>query len=605
MATKDQASEFDTITSLADDDKLFALDVSATALNDESGPGGTVVGITYANFKLAIGGVGIFRPESYGAAADGTTDDTTAIQAAVTAASAAGGGIVQFDAATYLTQDITGADKVHFRGLGRGATVLKLKDATNEAILNISSADQFMITDMSLDGNSANQTSGDCHGVRLISCTEVVVRNVEAYDCDDDGFYVSACTDVLHEFCYSHDNGRNGFSCGENTGLNTNITYRECHSENHNTLTSDIGFSVEPGKNVKLINCESAADSYGITVVDSASMITGADTLITGCRITSPGVYGIYAGGIYGGTGLQITNNVIIGGSTTTSCIEMLNPSSGGGEEVTITGNKITSTAPTTKNTHGIVGASSATGYLSITANTIHDLGGHGIHLDECEGATVTGNVIYNCSRQAAGTYDGIRLGSTANDVVITSNRIFDDQGTKTQEYAVKGTSGTDYITVTGNDLRTNRTGTTTTLGSNSTVSGNTGATGWITWSPSFTGITVGNGTLVARYQLEGKTCRLHVHLTLGSTSSVSGGARFAAPFTARTGIFSGGFQGVLSDTGTATWKAFPFYSGGDFYVGAETASGTYVGYAGISSTVPFTWTTSDILEVYGEYEIA
>ena len=83
---------------------------------------------------------------------DGTTDDTGKIQAAVDAARPTG-GIVFFPPGTYSTRRVTLHSRIHLRGSGVDATVLKLRPGANSAILEsegfapaaelLAQADQF------------------------------------------------------------------------------------------------------------------------------------------------------------------------------------------------------------------------------------------------------------------------------------------------------------------------------------------------------------------------------------------------------------------------------------------------------------------------------
>lgn len=110
--------------------------------------------------------------KSYGALGDGSTDDFTAISAAVADAQAAG-GVVFFPAGTYITsQTITVYSNVIYQGAGYGATTIKLKNSSNvdlfktdqfaalDGVGGAASPRRFVIRDLTLDGNGANQTSG-------------------------------------------------------------------------------------------------------------------------------------------------------------------------------------------------------------------------------------------------------------------------------------------------------------------------------------------------------------------------------------------------------------------------------------------------------------
>lgn len=135
-------------------------------------------------------------------------------------------------------------------------------------------------------------------------------------------------------------------------------------------------------------------------------------------------------------------------------------------------------------------------------------------------------------------------------------------------------------------------------------VSGMFGA--WTTWTPTYANITVGNGTATASYIKIGKTVHFSYTLVLGSTSAIGTSPTFTLP-TAAASSGKNGFTAYALDSGTSRVPLFADTFGSTTIVGlfAVNTVGTYGAQSTISSTVPFTWTTSDELHVNGSYEAA
>lgn len=128
----------------------------------------------------------------------------------------------------------------------------------------------------------------------------------------------------------------------------------------------------------------------------------------------------------------------------------------------------------------------------------------------------------------------------------------------------------------------------------------------WSDWTPTYANITVGNGTVSARYKQIGKTVHFSYTLVLGSTSAIGSSPTFTLPVTA----YSAGkynFTAYALDSGTTRVPLFADTFGSTTVVGlfAVNTAGTYGSQATITSTVPFTWTTSDELHIDGAYEAA
>lgn len=134
----------------------------------------------------------------------------------------------------------------------------------------------------------------------------------------------------------------------------------------------------------------------------------------------------------------------------------------------------------------------------------------------------------------------------------------------------------------------------------------NTIAGAWDSFTPTLTNVTLGNGTATGYKKKVGRTVFFWVQVTLGSTSAITGGIRVDLPETA-SAAGAGGFDVSFYDdsAGAAT----------GYFVGAAIMETTYValravgtaatygGMTGLSSTIPFTWTTSDWFRVAGFYE--
>lgn len=132
------------------------------------------------------------------------------------------------------------------------------------------------------------------------------------------------------------------------------------------------------------------------------------------------------------------------------------------------------------------------------------------------------------------------------------------------------------------------------------------------TWTPTWTNLTVGNGTLnSARYSQTGQYVYGYLRFTMGSTSSITGNIKFSLPVTANSSSFQQDYQIIgqtrYRDFGADNYIGFASAkdSGTNAQLYVQNAAGTYVILGDTSGTIPFTWTTSDQIFCYFIYEAA
>jgi hypothetical protein len=130
----------------------------------------------------------------------------------------------------------------------------------------------------------------------------------------------------------------------------------------------------------------------------------------------------------------------------------------------------------------------------------------------------------------------------------------------------------------------------------------------WTAYTPTYaTGITVGNGTVDAKYQQIGKMVNVKFQFTLGSTSAITGLPRVSLPVTASSALYTLVGTTGFGDFGVGIFPALAVQeTTSRVYLGVITATGTYAQEtAAVSATVPFTWTTNDSINFYLTYEAA
>jgi hypothetical protein len=118
------------------------------------------------------------------------------------------------------------------------------------------------------------------------------------------------------------------------------------------------------------------------------------------------------------------------------------------------------------------------------------------------------------------------------------------------------------------------------------------------TWTPTLNGITQGNGTVIADYQIHGKLLFLYFRFTFGSTSSVSSSpVYFSFPTTISR---LGSAQAIMVEVGNAPYLGHIDYTTTDFYVRITKRDANDYIYSSpdVTSTTPFTWATGDFIQV-------
>jgi hypothetical protein len=127
----------------------------------------------------------------------------------------------------------------------------------------------------------------------------------------------------------------------------------------------------------------------------------------------------------------------------------------------------------------------------------------------------------------------------------------------------------------------------------------------WQTWTPSYTRLTIGNGTVVARYQQIGKTVHFYWRLTWGSTTSVVNYPVVGIPVNAAySNDFSTGLA-TLADTGTNSYAGFVQCNGTGLVLYYIPTGAAAAAFGVIDASTPYTMTTNDVWTITGTYEAA
>lgn len=124
-------------------------------------------------------------------------------------------------------------------------------------------------------------------------------------------------------------------------------------------------------------------------------------------------------------------------------------------------------------------------------------------------------------------------------------------------------------------------------------------------YTPSWTNLTVGNGTATGTYFQVGKIVFGRVSIVFGSTTSISGAVSFSLPVTASSTTYPTAASpnigtGTLLDSGTSTINALAVLA---------TTTTIKVRYGttqtDLGATAPFTWETNDTIFIQFIYEAA
>jgi hypothetical protein len=126
------------------------------------------------------------------------------------------------------------------------------------------------------------------------------------------------------------------------------------------------------------------------------------------------------------------------------------------------------------------------------------------------------------------------------------------------------------------------------------------------TWSSTGSAPSLGNGSIVGKWWRQGQTVRFSILLTAGSTTSFGTGEwTFTLPLAAESSqSLSFNVTGVARDSSAGN-APFPVISTGSLMASASifgiwnpvgSSSNT------VTNTLPFTWATSDVLEISGSY---
>ncbi len=133
----------------------------------------------------------------------------------------------------------------------------------------------------------------------------------------------------------------------------------------------------------------------------------------------------------------------------------------------------------------------------------------------------------------------------------------------------------------------------------------------WQSYTPTLTNLTIGNGTLNAKYMRQGKKCTVRFVFTFGTTSSMGTDPTLSLPFTAvalaaGANIMQEGVCALFDSSGsTYFYGYFAATSTTTRIIRTANVAGTYPSAAQITSAVPMTWANLDQIAGQFTYDVA
>ena len=128
------------------------------------------------------------------------------------------------------------------------------------------------------------------------------------------------------------------------------------------------------------------------------------------------------------------------------------------------------------------------------------------------------------------------------------------------------------------------------------------------TFTPTFTNLTIGNGTVLAYYFRVQNVVTLFAQVTFGTTTAITGNVLMSLPISRALGRTLNINTVHLFDVGTSSQMGTVVPESADVNsvaVRGLIVSGTTIAMTSLTSTYPFTWGNSDILQVNYQYEVA
>jgi hypothetical protein len=126
-----------------------------------------------------------------------------------------------------------------------------------------------------------------------------------------------------------------------------------------------------------------------------------------------------------------------------------------------------------------------------------------------------------------------------------------------------------------------------------------------VAFTPTWTGLTVGNGTQSFSYVRVQNLVYVTGKITLGTTSSVSGNTYFTTPVTstnqADVSVIGNTY---LADSGVGNLTGLVIYSANLIFMNALLTNGTYATNASFNATTPFTWSVGDYIAMSAVYTV-